>query len=143
MVYICAILVVLIIAIIFMPKRLTLKENIIIVPTVGYFAWISHIIVGLILDLYDMGTTKKIDMSDWTLVTFVPSFMAVVFLNFKKTNKLFVYTLVWTVLSALAEFVLTKSGYMKYHGWSIWYSLPIYYLSFIILTWYYKLIVKK
>ncbi|WHY69367.1 hypothetical protein [Neobacillus sp. SuZ13] len=137
MVYICAILVVLIIAIIFMPKRLTLKENIIIVPTVGYFAWISHIIVGLILDLYDMGTTKKIDMSDWTLVTFVLSFMAVVFLNFKKTNKLFVYTLFWTVLSALAEFVLTKSGYMKYHGWSIFVFtsdlLPIFYNPNLVL----------
>ncbi len=66
------------------------KVNIIIIPTVGYFAWISHIIVGLIIDLYDMGPSKKIGMADWALITFVPSFIAVVFLNFKKTNNLLV-----------------------------------------------------
>lgn len=47
MVFVWALIILLLVTMIFMPKRLTLKENIIIIPTVGYFAWISHIIIGI------------------------------------------------------------------------------------------------
>ncbi len=126
-----------------MPKTLTIRENIIIVPTVGYFAWISHILIGIKLDFLDFGPTKQVEYTDWALVSLVPSLLAVLYLNFERENKYLLYIIIWTALSFLLEFILSKVGYMKHDEWKIWYSIPVYFAAYFVLHWFFKKVVKK
>jgi len=129
--------------ILIMPRRLTFKENIIIFPIVGYFAWISHIIVGVMLDFLDFGPTKKVEFTDWALVSLLPSILAILFLNFKVDNKYLLYVFIWTILSFLIELALSLIGYMKHSGWSIWYSIPVYFLAYVMLHLFFNKVVQR
>jgi hypothetical protein len=127
----------------FIPKQVSLRESIVIFPTVGYFAWIAHTLVGLMADLLDFGPTKDIEFADWALITFVPSLMAILYLNLMKTDKALLYALVWTIVSLLIELLLVQVGFMKYKGWNIEYSALFYVIAYLLLLpWYYKATVK-
>ncbi|KYG30346.1 hypothetical protein ACU3L3_12470 [Priestia endophytica] len=86
--------IILILAVLFMPKRLTFRENMIVFFSVGYFAWIAHFSTGLMADLYDLGSTKKVEFDDWLMVTLVPSLISIVYLNFKKRDYGFLYIVI-------------------------------------------------
>ncbi len=133
----------LVFAIIVSPKRLTLRESLVIFTTVGYFAWDAHIIIGFMLDFLDFGPTKKVEFTDWALVSFVPPLIAILFLNLKKTDNYLLYALIWTVISFFLEWLLSRVGYMKHLEWKIWYSIPVYFLAYLLLPWYLKEGIKK
>ncbi|MGG1220446.1 hypothetical protein ABE236_23660 [Priestia endophytica] len=135
--------IILILAVLFMPKRLTFRENMIVFFSVGYFAWIAHLSTGLMADLYDLGSTKKVEFDDWLMVTLVPSLISIVYLNFKKRDYGFLYIVIWTILSTLGEFTLVQLEYMRYQGWKLWYSIPVYLLAYLILPWYLNSIIRK
>jgi hypothetical protein len=135
--------IILILAVLFMPKRLTFRENMIVFFSVGYFAWIAHFSTGLMADLYDLGSTKKVEFDDWLMVTLVPSLISIVYLNFKKRDYGFLYIVIWTILSTLGEFTLVQLEYMRYQGWKLWYSIPVYLLAYLILPWYLNSIIRK
>lgn len=133
----------LILAVISMPKRLIFRENLIVFFSVGYFAWIAHLSIGLMADFYDLGSTKKVEFDDWLMVTLVPSLISIVYLNFKKRDYSFLYIVTWTILSTLGEFTLVQLEYRRYHEWKLWYSIPVYLLSYLILPWYLNRIIRK
>lgn len=142
MLFVWGIIVVLILLITILPKRLSLKEVIIMFPIIGYFAWTAHIVVGIMLDFVDFGPTKNVEFTDWALVTFIPSLMGILFLNFK-TNRLIFYIVFWTVVSFLIELFLDVIGYMKHTEWNILYSVPTYLLAYFLLHRFYESIIKN
>jgi lysylphosphatidylglycerol synthetase-like protein (DUF2156 family) len=127
----------------FMPKRLTVRDDILVFSIVGYLAWVSHILVGVKWDLLDFGPTKKIEYTDFALVSFVPPLLAILFLNFKKENQSVLYAIIWTVLSIALEFILAMVGYMKHTEWKIWYSIPVYFIAYFGLQMFYKKVIKS
>ncbi|MCM3576383.1 MULTISPECIES: hypothetical protein [Mesobacillus] len=132
----------LIIFTIFMPKRLTVKENIIMFPIIGYFAWTAHTVFGMMLDFVDFGPTKKVELTDWALVTFIPPLLGILFLNFK-TSKYMIYVVIWTISSFLIELLLDIFGYMKHSEWIIWYSIPTYLLAYFSLHWFFQRVIRS
>ncbi|WP_066248496.1 hypothetical protein [Neobacillus drentensis] len=133
----------LLLATLLMPKRLTWREDIITFLIVGYVAWVSHILIGVIFDWIDFGPTKNVEYTDWALVSLVPSLLAVVYLNFKKEKWSLLYIIIWTVLSFLIEFLLAKIGYMKHHQWKIWYSVPVHFAAYCALNWFFYRVIKS
>ncbi|WP_041967520.1 hypothetical protein [Mesobacillus selenatarsenatis] len=143
MFFVWGLIVILLIALLFMPKKLSFRENIIIAPIVGYFAWVAHILIGVKLDFVDFGPTKKVEYTDYALVSLVPPLMAVLFLNFIKNNKYLLYVIIWTILSALIEFILSEVGYMKHDDWKMWYSIPVYFVAYFLLHWGFNKVISK
>ncbi|WRP07633.1 hypothetical protein U9J35_05545 [Rossellomorea aquimaris] len=133
----------LVVALMFMPKRLTVRENLIMFPFVGYFAAVAHVLVGLLLDYVDFGPTKSVEFSDFALVAFAPSFIALLFLNFMKQDKHVLYVIIWTIFSFLIEVLFSLNGYMKHLEWKIWYSIPVYLVAFFLLNWFFQHVVRK
>jgi hypothetical protein len=126
-----------------MPKRLTIRENILIFTIVGYFAWVAHILFGIKLDLLDFGPTKKVEYTDFALVSLLPSLLSVLYLNYKKEDKYLLYVFLWTVLSFLIEFLFSTAGYMKHTEWKMWYSIPVYFVAYSMLHWFNKHVLRK
>ncbi|MGM0751544.1 MAG: hypothetical protein ACQET6_06395 [Bacillota bacterium] len=132
----------LVIAMMFVPKRLTVRENLIMFPFVGYFAAVAHVLVGLMLDYVDFGPTKSVEFSDFALVAFAPSFIALLYLNMLKPDKSVFYVLIWTFFSFFIELLLSYNGYMKHLEWKIWYSIPVYLVAFFTLHWFFQRVVR-
>lgn len=136
-------LTVLVLAVLFMPKRLTLRENILVFATIGYIVWNGHLIVGIMLDLYNLGRSEKIEFLDWLLVTLAPALIAVLYLNFKKTDKYLLYAVTWAILSFFFEWGLVFSDYMDNIGWKTWYSIPVYLMAFLFLPWFLNVVIRR
>ncbi|MGM0829326.1 MAG: hypothetical protein ACQEU4_13995 [Bacillota bacterium] len=143
MMLVWGLIVFLVVALMIMPKRLTVRENLIMFPFVGYFAAVAHILVGLMLDYVDFGQTKSVEFSDFALVVFTPSFIALLFLNFMKPDKPLFYVLIWTIFSFFLEILLSFNGYMKHLEWKIWYSIPVYVVAFFLLHWFFQHVVRN
>jgi hypothetical protein len=135
MTYVVISISVLVLVVFFMPKRLTVKENILIFATVGYLAWNANLLAGVLLNLFDLGPTPKVDPSDILLVSFVPSLIAILALNFM-TNNIWAYVIGWSAFSLFYEWLTVYVGYMKNLGWKTWYSIPVYIVVFFLLKWY-------
>ncbi|MFI8575516.1 hypothetical protein ACIGEL_07360 [Rossellomorea aquimaris] len=133
----------LVVALSMMPKRLTVRENLIMFPFVGYFAAVAHVLVGLLLDYVDFGPTKSVEFSDFALVAFAPSFIALLFLNFMKQDKHLLYVIIWTIFSFLIEVLFSLNGYMKHLEWKIWYSIPVYLVAFFLLHLFFQHVVRN
>jgi hypothetical protein len=135
MTYVIISISVLTLAVFFMPKRLTLKENILIFATVGYMSWNADLLAGVLLNLFNLGPTPKVDPSDILLISFVPSLIAILSLNFM-TNNIWAYVIGSSAFSFFYEWLTVYVGYMKNLGWKTWYSIPVYIVVFFLLKWY-------
>ncbi|PFA63126.1 hypothetical protein CN378_19045 [Bacillus sp. AFS015802] len=138
-----ALIVILFIVLFFVPKKLSLKENLIMFPFIGYFAAVSHVVVGLMLDYVDFGYYKKVEVTDLFLVMLTPSLIGLLFLNLVKNGKFLRYVIIWTILSFLIESAFSLNGYMKHLEWKLWYSIPVYFMAFFTLHWFFYRVVRK
>ena len=129
----------------FMPKRLTWRE---IYLTFGVGAFISSIsdivIVGAILDLFNLGNPIKYGLGDLMSYAVIAPCYAVIFLNYYKPEKKWLYVLLFTLISVVSEWILVQVGYMKLKGWQTWWSIPVYLVVFgFWLPWHLNLIRMK
>ncbi|MBT2695911.1 hypothetical protein J7E79_00415 [Bacillus sp. ISL-40] len=136
--------IIVLIFVLFMPKRLTWRE---IYLTFGVGAFISVImdiaIVGYILDLFDLGNPIKEGLGDLISYAFIAPCYAVIFLNYYKPDKKWLYVLLFTLISVVSEWILVQVGFMKLKGWHTWWSIPVYLVVFgFWLPWHLRLIRK-
>jgi hypothetical protein len=137
---------VLALVILLMPKHITWREIIYTWAVVGYIAWIGDMIISVIFDLYDIGPTKEATPIDIFAISMIPAQFSIVFLNFlpKKNNRIWLYAIVWTLLTFLFEWLTTYTGYMDNKGWKTWYSLPGYFFVYLFfLRWHLKYFRKQ
>jgi len=73
--------------------------------------------------------------------TFIPSSLAIIFLNkFEKENHL-KHTILFVILSLFIEWAYNASGYIVYKHWNIFFSVPVYFMIFyVVLPIHYYLI---
>jgi hypothetical protein len=130
---------------ILMPKRLSRKEIYLTFGTVGYVALLLDIfILGTVFDLFDLGRPTIEGIGDTLSYAIIAPSLAVIFLNFYKQEKRWLYTIIFTVVSFLYEIILVKVGYMTLHGWNSLFSLPIEFIFYgFWFPWHLKLIRKK
>lgn len=128
----------------FMPKRLSWRE-IYLTYGVGAFLAITMdiIIMGGQIDVFDLGDPKKEGIGDIMSYGVSAPCYAVIFLNYLKQEKKWMYVVLFTLLSFLSEWILVQVEFMKLKGWNTWWSLPVYIVIFgFWLPWHLNLIRK-
>jgi len=128
----------------FIPKRMTAGE---IYATFGVVAFVTLAIdiylMASWLDVFDLGSPDINGLADLVTYSVVPSSLAVIFLNCFKSEKKWVYVVLFTLISFLFEFILVQVGYMNLKGWQSWYSIPVYLAVYgLWLPWHLRLIRK-
>jgi hypothetical protein len=117
--------------VVLMPKRLSKKEIYFTVGVVGYVALILDIFVfAIALDVFDLGNSEIVGIGDIISYGIISPCMALLFLNFYKKEKKWVYVSIFTIISFLYEVVLVNIGYMDLHGWNSLFSIPVHIVSF-------------
>jgi hypothetical protein len=130
----------------FMPKRLTWREIYLIFGTIGYVALTIDMFFMLnYFDAFDLGRDPKQEgIGDFISYGIIPSCYAVIFLNYLKQEKKWIYVTFFTLLSILSEWMLVQVGYMKLKGWHTWWSIPVFIIVFgFWLPWHLRLIRKE
>jgi hypothetical protein len=136
-------LVVNVLIILFMPKRLTRKE---IYITWGILAAISLAFddgIGTALNMYYI-LKPGVTVRDVFFQATVPPLFGIIFSNFMpvKLTRFIVYLVFWAVGSLLYEWLAIRFHYMTNIRWTLWYSAPVYLLTFLFLRWHLRFIRK-
>jgi hypothetical protein len=115
----------------FMPKKeIGWRDLYITFGVIGYFAWIGDSLFAKMFDLVDFGNPNITGIGEFISYSLIPSSLSVIFLNyFKKTNK-WILVIIFTIIATLVEWGMRKVGYIKPHGWSFFFSIPLYFVVF-------------
>jgi hypothetical protein len=124
----------------FMPKKLTLKEMYYSTGVVGFGAWLGDTLVGDVFKAFRIGPSPNTYLIDYIFISFIPLAIGLISLNFLIKNKSALYKWLWVVVAYLLEWGAVASGYMVNKGWKTWYSIPVYIFVFVFfLPWHLKL----
>jgi len=138
--------IILLIYIIFMPKRLSWREIYFIFGATGYVAITIDVFLMLnYLDVFDLGRDPQQEgIGDFVCYGIIPSCFAVLFLNYYKQEKKWIYVAIFTILATISEWLLVKVGYMKLIGWNTLWSIPVFIIVFgFWLPWQLRLLRKE
>jgi hypothetical protein len=143
--YVWVVLFITILLVLFMPKKnLTWAGVFITILFAGGLTWIGDTIVGSIFDLFTLAKKQTVELSDSLLISFVPSGIAAIYVNFYKPEKAWVWAFIFTFLCFFLELGLVSVGYMINHDWETWYGIPVYFIAFrFFFPWYSKLLSRK
>ncbi|RBW68585.1 hypothetical protein [Bacillus taeanensis] len=129
---------------VFMHKRLSWRQNFFAFCVIGYMTWTIDVIVGSYIDVFDLGKKHSEGIGEFVSYAVIPESLYVIYLNYLKQEKKWLYALFFTVLSFLFEWGLVKVGYMKLTGWRTWYTIPVYFGVFgFILPWLLQLLRRE
>ncbi|HCF50091.1 MAG TPA: hypothetical protein DER60_07400 [Syntrophomonas sp.] len=126
-----------------MPKRQMNWRGIYI--TFGVISYVTLMldvfIVGEYFDLFDIGDPALEGIGDLITYAIIPSCLAITYLNYFNEKNKWLYVTLFTIISFLFEWELTRAGYMKLKGWQNWYSIPVYIIVYgWWLPWHFKFI---
>lgn len=118
--------------VLFMPKKLTLREMYFSLGILGFGTWLGDILVGDVFKAFQLGPSPNTYIIDYLFVTIIPPAIGLIYLNFLIQNKSILYKWMWVFLSFFLEWGAVLSGYMENKGWKTWYSIPVFILVFIV-----------
>jgi len=131
---------VILLILLFMPKKLTLKEMYYSTGVVGFGAWLGDALVGDVFKAFGIGPSPNTYLIDYIFISFIPLAIGLIYLNFLTKNKSALYKWLWVVVAYLLEWGAVASGYIVNKGWKTWYSIPVYIFVFVFfLPWHLKL----
>ena len=130
------------------PKRLPAHENYVIWWFTSAFALIFDLLVGSTWDLYDYGKSPEVDVVDLVGVACTNPAIAIFMLNVwpKRRWAGIAFAAGMIALLLALELLWLKLGFMRYKGWSIWYSLFCYPFLFATLhlnVYLYRRLLKR
>jgi hypothetical protein len=130
------------------PKRLPAHENYVIWWFTAAFALLFDLLVGATFDLYDYGASEKVGLVDLAAISTANPAIAIVLLNYwpKRRGAQLCYALAAIAVLFANELVWLKLGYLKFKGWTLWYSLLSYPVLFSILhlnLYFYRRLLKR
>lgn len=82
----------------FMPKRLSWREILFTFGLIGYITWMIDANVTYTLDIFDMGKKNMVGLGDVITLGIIPSSLAVIYLNFFKQGKKWLYAVLFTAI---------------------------------------------
>lgn len=110
---------------------------------IGVIAWIANSIFAVFLDLVDFGNSSLIGLGETLTYTFVPSSLAIIYLNNFHPSTKFKRTIIFVVLSLILEGTNQWTGYMNPKHWNLLYSVPVYFVVYyFFLPFHFKLLKK-
>jgi hypothetical protein len=136
--------IVLILFVFFVPKKnISWKEIYYTFGIVGFATWISDALIARTLDLIDLGDPNATGIGEFMVYTFVPTSLAILFLNqLTKSNK-WKLVIIFTLLSFLIELGMSLSGYMNYPKWFSILSILTFIIAFGVLLPIHKRIISN
>jgi hypothetical protein len=128
----------------FMPKHISWKEIYLTFGVGGFLSLLFDVIImSGWFDVFDLGNPKMPGVPDLISYIVVAPCYAVIFLNYLKPKRKWIYVTLFTILAFLSEWLLVKVGFMQLKGWNTWWSLPVYILIFgFWLPWHLNVIRK-
>lgn len=130
---------ILLLIVLFMPKKITLREMYFSIGVVGFGAWLGDALVGDVFKAFRIGPSSDTYMIDYIFISVVPVAIGLIFLNFLTQTKSALYKWLWVVIAFLLEWGAVASGYMVNQGWKTWYSIPVFIFVFVFfLPWHLK-----
>lgn len=111
-------------------KNITWREIYITFGVVGFATWFSDAMFARVIDVFDIGHPKKAGLGDILSYTFIPTSLAILYLNYLTKKNKWKLTIIFILLSMLIEFGMIHSGYMKYKGWHWSISIIAFVLAF-------------
>ncbi|WP_134684873.1 hypothetical protein [Brevibacillus migulae] len=125
--------IILILFVIFMPKRLNWREIYLTMGVIAASVWIIDTIVSVWLDVFDIGKKGLRGIPELFLYSVIPPSIAVIYLNYYIEEKKLMYSILFTALSFTAEWLAVAVGLMKLHQWRPIYSIPVYLVVYYFL----------
>lgn len=99
------------------------------------------IVMSGLIDAFDLGDPNTAGLGDLLSYSLIAPCYAVIFLNYFKQERKWIYVVIFTLLSILSEWLLVQVGFMELKGWNTWWSLPVYIVIFgFWLPWHLKII---
>jgi hypothetical protein len=131
----------------FMPKkRISWREIYFTFGLIGFVTWALDVtFLATYLDMFDLGDDpKSTGIGDFMALAIVPPCLAVIYLNYYRQEKRWMYVVFFTLLSLLFEWGLVQLNFMKLYGWQTWWSIPVYILVYAFwLPWHLRLLRKS
>lgn len=122
------------ITVIIVPKKnISWREIYITFSVVGFVTWFCDGLVAREFDLLDLGHPNKAGLGDTLCYTFVPSSLAILYLNYLSKNNKWKLTIIFTIVAMLIEFGMLYVGYMNYKGWNSLISIIVFLIAFGLL----------
>lgn len=124
----------------FMQKKaMKWREIYITIGVVGLMTWVADNIFAGFLNLVDFGDGTISGLGEMITYTFIPSSLAVIYLNYLKRDRKWNLVLLFMLLSLIVEGTVTAIGYMKQNHWNLLFSIPIYFIVYYYyLPWHQK-----
>ncbi|WP_299093282.1 hypothetical protein [uncultured Metabacillus sp.] len=117
--------------VLFIPKKnISWREIYITFGVVGFVTWFCDGLVAREFDLLDLGHPNKAGLGDTLCYTFVPSSLAILYLNYLTKNNKWKLTIIFTVISLLIDIGMVNVGYMNYKGWDWLMSIIVFLIVF-------------
>ncbi|MEH7308743.1 hypothetical protein [Neobacillus drentensis] len=133
------------------PKRFTYTTSIVLyLFNISTGIAVDHILAGPPLDLYDVFDMKKFELFDLILYLFVygPVTYIIIFIYDKwfihKSNlKKFIFLIFISLLNMGMEFIAAKLNVYTYSGWHLYYSFPVYFMTYFISIFFLHLLKNR
>jgi hypothetical protein len=128
-----------------MPKKLTKSEMYITFGVVGYVVLMLDIfIMATMFDVFDLGSPDVVGLGDIISYGIIAPCLSIIFLNFYKQEKKWIYVSVFSLVSFLYEIGLVYVGYMDLKGWNSLFSIPVHIISYgFWFPWHLRLMRRK
>ncbi|MDQ0298254.1 hypothetical protein J2S78_000662 [Salibacterium salarium] len=117
--------------VIIIPKKnISWREIYITFGVVAFSTWFSDSILARGFDLFDLGDAKKSGLGDILSYTFIPSSLAILYLNYLTQNNKWKLTTIFTLISLIITFGMVYFGYMKWKEWNWFISIIVFLFAF-------------
>ncbi|MDF2921840.1 MAG: hypothetical protein K0R57_754 [Paenibacillaceae bacterium] len=114
----------------FFRRKLTWREYYITFGIMAAAGWLGNIVFFFQLDLLDSGDPSIGGIADIIVFTIAPSCIALLYLNVYNPRRKWIFSLSFSLLSLLLEYILVVAGFLIQKGWHTWYSIPLYFLFY-------------
>ncbi|WP_077300943.1 hypothetical protein [Virgibacillus pantothenticus] len=115
----------------FVPKKhITWKELYATFGIIAFVTWLSDALIARTLDLIDLAEPKTAGLAEILVYTFVPSSLAILFINYYTYKNKWLLVLIFTIIASVMEWIMVQLGYLKYKGWNPFISIAVYIIAF-------------
>lgn len=123
--------IILLLFVLIMPKKeISWRGIYVTIGVIGLTTWIADNIFAGFLDLVDFGHPRYSGIGELLTYSFVPSSLAVIYLNYLGKDNKWKLVITFTLLSFMIEWSVAQVGYMKLTHWNHLYSLPIFFIVY-------------
>lgn len=124
------VLILLLYILIMSKKEINWREVYITIGVIGLLTWISDNIFAGFFDLVDFGHPKLSGIGELLTYSFIPSSLAVIYLNYLNKSNKWRLVIIFVVISFLIEWAVAKVGFMELKRWNHLLSIPIFFIVY-------------